>query len=238
MKHWTLETMPDQSGRVAVVTGANTGIGFETAAALAAKKATVVMACRNAAKAESVDMPRLPELTKANTGFTVDTLLKFKDLTSGQVILDSRDDKGRGVALEVADKGAVRLHFSDGKNKPGVWTSDPGLLKAGKTHHITSIVDGGPNIITFVVDGTLCDGGESRQYGWGRFDPKIGDVNGSDKLRLSPSFTGEILGLRIYDRVLRTSEAVSNHHGDVKHSNEASMDSRDVRNGYITDQHG
>ncbi len=49
---WNLERMPDQSNRVAVVTGANTGIGFETAAVLAAKKARVVLACRNQQKAE------------------------------------------------------------------------------------------------------------------------------------------------------------------------------------------
>jgi NAD(P)-dependent dehydrogenase (short-subunit alcohol dehydrogenase family) len=52
MKSWTLKDMPDQSGRVAVVTGANTGIGFETAAALADHNATVIMACRNQVKAE------------------------------------------------------------------------------------------------------------------------------------------------------------------------------------------
>jgi NAD(P)-dependent dehydrogenase (short-subunit alcohol dehydrogenase family) len=53
MKKWTLDNMPDLSGRVAIVTGANTGIGFETAAALAATNATVVMACRNRQKAEA-----------------------------------------------------------------------------------------------------------------------------------------------------------------------------------------
>jgi len=53
MKKWKLDNMPDQTGRVAIVTGANTGIGFETAAALASKNATVVMACRNRQKAEA-----------------------------------------------------------------------------------------------------------------------------------------------------------------------------------------
>lgn len=49
---WTLEQIPDQSGRVYVVTGANSGIGFEAAVALAQKKAHVVLACRSPQRAE------------------------------------------------------------------------------------------------------------------------------------------------------------------------------------------
>ena len=44
---WTTEQMPDQTGKVTLVTGANSGIGYETARVLAQKGATVVMACRN-----------------------------------------------------------------------------------------------------------------------------------------------------------------------------------------------
>ncbi|MGH8517666.1 MAG: oxidoreductase, partial [Panacagrimonas sp.] len=44
--------MPSQTGRVAIVTGANSGLGLETSVALAAAGATVVMACRNPAKAK------------------------------------------------------------------------------------------------------------------------------------------------------------------------------------------
>ena len=48
---WTEEMMGDQSGKVAIVTGSNTGIGFHMARALASKGAMVIMACRDSEKA-------------------------------------------------------------------------------------------------------------------------------------------------------------------------------------------
>jgi len=50
---WTAANISDQTGRVAVVTGANSGIGYETAKELAQKGATVVMACRDQNKGEA-----------------------------------------------------------------------------------------------------------------------------------------------------------------------------------------
>jgi NAD(P)-dependent dehydrogenase (short-subunit alcohol dehydrogenase family) len=47
---WTTEDVPGQQGRLAVVTGANTGLGFETAQVLAARGASVVLAVRNVEK--------------------------------------------------------------------------------------------------------------------------------------------------------------------------------------------
>ena len=51
--HWTTADIPDQSDRVAVVTGANSGLGYRVALGLAAAGAEVVLACRNEGKAES-----------------------------------------------------------------------------------------------------------------------------------------------------------------------------------------
>ena len=50
---WTSADIPDQSGRTALITGANSGLGLETARALAQRGARVVVACRGLAKAEA-----------------------------------------------------------------------------------------------------------------------------------------------------------------------------------------
>ncbi len=160
-----------------------------------------------------VEMPRLP-LLSAGGGFTIDMWVRFKELTRGQVILDTREGEGPGIALETSNRFTLKLTLSDGARESN-WDSDPGThagtLRVGRWQHIAVIVDGGPKIISFVVDGVLNDGGAVRDYGWGRFDPALGDVNGKSNVELAPALSGELKMLRVYGRALRTSEAVGNY---------------------------
>ncbi|MGH3563507.1 MAG: oxidoreductase, partial [Mycobacterium sp.] len=50
---WAAADVPDQHGRVAVITGANTGLGYHTAAVLADRGAQVVLAVRNLDKGKA-----------------------------------------------------------------------------------------------------------------------------------------------------------------------------------------
>ncbi len=49
-KKWNMDNIPDQKGRIAIVTGSSSGIGFETARVLAGKNATIIIAVRNLGK--------------------------------------------------------------------------------------------------------------------------------------------------------------------------------------------
>ena len=65
---WTTADIPDQSGRLALITGANSGLGLETARALLARGATVLLACRNRERAEAARQQLEAECTQPAAG--------------------------------------------------------------------------------------------------------------------------------------------------------------------------
>jgi hypothetical protein len=137
--------------------------------------------------------------------------IKLRELTSGQTLLDARDPAGKGIALLTSDRSTIKLLLNDGKTR-FEWDSDPGThpgtLRVNAWQHVAVIVDGGPRIVSFVVDGVFNDGGALRDYGWGRFPAELGDVNGLSTATVAGKVFGEVGRLRVYDRYLRTSEAV------------------------------
>ncbi|MDA9121392.1 oxidoreductase, partial [Flavobacteriales bacterium] len=66
---FSLDKIPSQKGKIAVVTGANTGLGYETALGLASKNCKVIMACRNRDKAEKAMADIRKEVPNAGLEF-------------------------------------------------------------------------------------------------------------------------------------------------------------------------
>ncbi|MEM7134974.1 MAG: oxidoreductase [Myxococcota bacterium] len=102
--HWNADQLPDQTGRVAIVTGANSGIGFETARVLAGKGATVVMACRNLDKAE----PKATEIRATHPSGSVEVIqLDLSDLGSIERFADSFRSRHARIDLLINNAGIM-----------------------------------------------------------------------------------------------------------------------------------
>ncbi|HEU4536984.1 MAG TPA: oxidoreductase, partial [Polyangiaceae bacterium] len=105
-KGWTADDVPSQKGRVAVVTGANSGLGFETAKVLAARGARVVLACRSPERAEGA----LASLRAACAGAEVEAMaLDLADLSSVQAFAREVSSKYEAIGLLVNNAGLMAI---------------------------------------------------------------------------------------------------------------------------------
>ncbi|MFT4526842.1 MAG: NAD(P)-dependent dehydrogenase (short-subunit alcohol dehydrogenase family) [Bacteroidia bacterium] len=90
---FSLDKAPSQKGKIAVVTGANTGLGFETTLALAGKECKVVMACRNKDKAEKAMADIRNEVPNADLEFIRLDLNSLKSVREFAKAYSEKHDK-------------------------------------------------------------------------------------------------------------------------------------------------
>ena len=173
-------------------------------------------------------VPTLPSLRAG--GFALEMWLQIDDLSDRQTIVSSFGQQRRGFQVSIAANGALRLDLRDNwlrrwievidgpepeRNMRRVgqwnWNTSEGMLTPGKLHHVVYIVDGLANIVSVLIDGLLYDGGTSTIQGWWRLNPWLDDINGDSICAVDDGLQGHIASLRIYDRYLRTSEAISNY---------------------------
>ncbi|MGW7067468.1 oxidoreductase [Streptomyces sp. NPDC054855] len=111
MTGWNASDIPDQSGRTAVVTGANSGIGYVTARELARRGARVVLACRSEERGTRAREQLRAEVPSAQVEFG---RLDLGDLGSVREFAESydRDDaNGGGLDLLVNNAGVMALPY-------------------------------------------------------------------------------------------------------------------------------
>ncbi len=106
MKQWSIQDIPPQQGRLAVVTGATGGLGFETALGLATAGAEVILAGRNAEKGRAA-LDRIRRVVpKANIRFA---MLNLASLASVRAFAAAMVAEGRPLHLLVNNAGVMDL---------------------------------------------------------------------------------------------------------------------------------
>ncbi|MEW2416316.1 oxidoreductase [Streptomyces sp. NPDC046866] len=108
MPGWSAQDVPDQSGRTAVVTGANSGIGYATARELARRGAEVVLACRSAARGHAAAIRLRAEVPGAEVEFAP---LDLADLGSVREFAQAFARRRPALDLLVNNAGVMALPY-------------------------------------------------------------------------------------------------------------------------------
>ena len=111
---WTTADIPDQTGRVAIVTGANSGLGLITARELARAGGRVVMACRNLVKGAAAEAEIRAELPSADIELAS---LDLSSLDSVRSFARAFDERGVPLDLLINNAGVMappRSETADG----------------------------------------------------------------------------------------------------------------------------
>jgi NAD(P)-dependent dehydrogenase (short-subunit alcohol dehydrogenase family) len=106
MPPWTTADIPDLSGRTAVVTGANSGLGFESSLALARAGAEVVLACRDQTKGADA----LDRIARSVPGARISLApLDLADLSSVRAFAAAFDESHTGLDLLLNNAGVMAI---------------------------------------------------------------------------------------------------------------------------------
>ncbi|MEE8600111.1 oxidoreductase [Euzebya tangerina] len=156
---WTLADIPDQTGRVAVVTGANSGIGLITARELAIKGAHVVMGCRNLTKGESAVADIRAEAPSAAL-----ELVQLDLASLDSVRAFAAEVKGRHNRLDVLVNNAGIMMVPEGTTQDGF------ELQFGVNHLGHFALTGLLFDLLAETDGSRVVTVSSSAHAWGTFD--------------------------------------------------------------------
>ncbi len=131
-----------------------------------------------------------------NNGFTLDF-----DVTGQDGVLLTTIENEKGFSAEQRNGG---LAFTLGDGKFWCTKTTGGTALSDGPHHITVIVDGGPRIVMFIIDGVLWDGGNEQIFGFGWFNRYLSDINSAKNIKINDNAKN----VKLYQRALTVSEAI------------------------------
>lgn len=107
-QHWTIDAMPDQRDRLVAITGANSGIGFEAAKALAGKGAHVILAVRSATRGQAA----IEKIRTAHPRAQVELeMLDLADLASVRAFAERFEARYGALPLLINNAGVMATPY-------------------------------------------------------------------------------------------------------------------------------
>ena len=161
-KRWTASDVPDQSGKTFVITGSNSGIGYEAALVLAQRGAEVILACRSQEKGQKA----LEQLRAGAPGAKAKLMkLDLSSLASVRAFADQvKSEHGRIDAL-INNAGLMAI--------PRATTADGFEMQLG-TNHL------GHFALTGLLFGRLLETGSARVVNVASQAHRMGKINFAD----------------------------------------------------------
>lgn len=171
-----------------------------------------------------INFPWLPSLIDGG-GFSVELWLTINQITPDQTIFSTLGGRHKGIQVSLSKNDAIEIQLYDGEmrsadiSEESKASSDENTVSEGQLHHVVFTVDGAAKIVTILVNGVLSDGSaQTRAYGWSRIYPYLKDLNDTNICSFDEDFNGKIYSMRVYNRPLRTSEAVANFNAGLKYN--------------------
>jgi NAD(P)-dependent dehydrogenase (short-subunit alcohol dehydrogenase family) len=166
MAAWTVDDIPDQTGRTALVTGANSGLGLHTSLQLARHGARVLMACRNREKADAAWRRIREELPTAQVEIVELDLASLASIHAAAADVAARTDR---LDLLVDNAGVMAV--------PRTLTADGFEMQLGTNHlghfALTGLVM--PLLLAAPSPRVVVVASDAAKWGRIRFDDLMGE---------------------------------------------------------------
>lgn len=205
-RYWVTETQKTVARVHAIDPQLLHGLWNQRANHHIARQGLAVDLPRGAEDQQSAPVPQQANLTNQQ-GLTIEIWFDAPAPPAQSELLELRAGDNIGIAIAQISAGNLTAELA-GKKQRLDYPADAGATRQDALQHAVLVLDAGPGLAYWIVNGVRCDGGEQRQSGWLRAAEVLDDLCAAGSLQIHAA--APVARLRIYDRPLRVSEAIGN----------------------------